>query len=139
MAPTQKGKFCFNCQKEVIDFTKFSSIEIARKIKANHNLCGRFTQSQLEQEYISSSQKGLNRLGISLGLGAIIVIAQLGFAQENQGEVRVEQNGGEVLEKVTKEQIQTNSIIITGVVIDNQGLTPRGKCYSEEYSKRDTD
>ncbi|MBJ96696.1 MAG: hypothetical protein CMC87_01800, partial [Flavobacteriaceae bacterium] len=68
MSPTQKGKFCASCRKEVIDFTKLSSTEIARKTKNATQLCGRFTQSQLKQEYISPSQNRLNRLGIALGL-----------------------------------------------------------------------
>ena len=84
MSPTQKGKFCASCQKEVIDFTKLSDTEITRKTKNAKQLCGRFTSTQLEQEYIAASQNSLSRLGIALGLGSIIVVTQPSFAQEER-------------------------------------------------------
>ncbi|HIB38517.1 carboxypeptidase-like regulatory domain-containing protein [Mesonia sp.] len=118
MSPTQKGKFCASCQKEVIDFTKLSASEIARKTKNAVQLCGRFTSTQLEQEYISVSQNSLSRLGIALGLGSIIAVAQPSFAQEEkQDRIEVYQLQGEVALTT-----QTNdSISITGTVTDEKG------------------
>lgn len=47
--PTQKGKFCGACQKEVIDFTKSTDDEIKHYFKNNTQLtCGRFKQDQLK-------------------------------------------------------------------------------------------
>ena len=48
--PTKKGGFCDSCQKEVIDFTRMNSEEIATYFKTRtiDNTCGRFTPAQLE-------------------------------------------------------------------------------------------
>jgi len=118
MSPTQKGKFCASCQKEVIDFTKLSATEIARKTKNATKLCGRFTSTQLEQEYIAASQNSLSRLGIALGLGSIIAVAQPSFAQkEKPDKIGVHQLQGEVA-LTTK---ANDSISITGTVTDEKG------------------
>jgi len=118
MSPTQKGKFCANCQKEVIDFTKLSATEIARKTKKATQLCGRFISTQLEQEYVSASQNSLSRLGIALGLGSIIAVAQPSFAQEEKPDkIKVHQLQGEVA-LTTK---ANDSISITGTVTDEKG------------------
>lgn len=118
MSPTQKGKFCASCQKEVIDFTKLSATEIARKTKNAKQLCGRFTSTQLEQEYVSTSQSSLSRLGIALGLGSIIAVAQPSFAQEEKPDkIEVHQLQGEVA--LTTQA--NDSISITGTVTDEKG------------------
>ena len=134
MSPTQKGKFCANCQKEVIDFTKLSATEIARKTKKATQLCGRFTSTQLEQEYVSASQNSLSRLGIALGLGSIIAVAQPSFAQEKrptQESVLNLNSENEEEEKIDVVEALNNKmpicgfdevIIITGNVTEETGL-----------------
>lgn len=50
MSPSQQGKFCQQCQKEVVDFTQlpFSAIKDFFE-EAQGEVCGRFQQPQLEQ------------------------------------------------------------------------------------------
>ena len=135
MSPTQKGKFCASCQKEVIDFTKLSAIEIARKTKNATQLCGRFTSTQLEQEYISASQNSLSRLGIALGLGSIIAVAQPSFAQEEKPDkIEVHQLQGEVA--LTTQA--NDSIIINGIVIDEESLPLPGVNVLQQNSSNST-
>ena len=123
MSPTQKGKFCASCQKEVIDFTKLSATEIARKTKNATHLCGRFTTTQLEQEYISNSQSSLSRLGIALGLGSIIAVAQPSFAQEEKtAKVKVDNENDSHYKESTQATTQQDSITIRGTVTDDEGL-----------------
>ncbi|MEO2059221.1 MAG: carboxypeptidase-like regulatory domain-containing protein [Mesonia sp.] len=134
MSPTQKGKFCASCQKEVIDFTKLSATEIARKTKNAKQLCGRFTSTQLEQDYVSTSQSSLSRLGIALGLGSIITVAQPGLAQEKrptQESVLNLNSENEEEEKIDVVEALNNKmpicgfdevIIITGNVTEETGL-----------------
>ncbi|WP_304131400.1 carboxypeptidase-like regulatory domain-containing protein [Mesonia mobilis] len=123
MSPTQKGKFCASCQKEVIDFTILSATEIARKTKNAKQLCGRFTSTQLEQEYIAASQNSLSRLGIALGLGSIIAVAQPGLAQEEKTvKVKVDTENDLQYKESTQAAIQQDSITISGTVIDEEGL-----------------
>ena len=111
MSPTQKGKFCASCQKEVIDFTKLSATEIARKTKNATQLCGRFTSTQLEQEYISGSQNSLSRLGIALGLGSIIAVAQPSFAQEKRKTQKSVLDFQENIKNSVNEKVDINKIL----------------------------
>jgi len=118
MTPSQKGRFCTNCQKEVIDFTQLSHSEIARKIKNSKNLCGRFTHSQLQHEYAIASQNKLSKLGIVLGLGSIIAIAQPSFAQEKQTEkVSIYQKDVHLQGEIAIANTTKDSIIIKGIVL----------------------
>lgn len=47
MPPGEKGRFCAACQKQVIDFTHFTPIQISQYLQQNPNACGRFYKSQL--------------------------------------------------------------------------------------------
>ncbi len=52
MSPTEKGKFCGSCQKQVIDFSGMSDREIAQFFKkpSTGSVCGRFMSTQLDRE-----------------------------------------------------------------------------------------
>lgn len=139
MSPTQKGKFCGSCQKEVIDFTKLSASEIARKTKNSKQLCGRFTSTQLEQEYVSTSQNSLSRLGIALGLGSIIAVAQPSFAQEEKtAKVKVDAENDSQYNESTQAETQKDSITIKGTVIDEEGLPLPGVSVIQQNSSHGT-
>ncbi|MFT3933444.1 MAG: carboxypeptidase-like regulatory domain-containing protein [Chitinophagaceae bacterium] len=48
MSPTEQGRFCMSCNKEVIDFSLMSDKEILAHIsKASSNICGRASEDQL--------------------------------------------------------------------------------------------
>lgn len=57
MSPTEKGRFCNACQKEVIDFTILSKSEIVEVFRQNNfqTLCAKAEKSQLETIYIDSN------------------------------------------------------------------------------------
>lgn len=49
MSPSQQGKFCQQCQKEVVDFTQLSTTEIEEFFQEERKgICGRFEHRQLE-------------------------------------------------------------------------------------------
>ena len=51
MTPTEKGRFCASCQKQVIDFSNKSDREIAMFFKkpSSGSVCGRFMDDQLHR------------------------------------------------------------------------------------------
>lgn len=49
MAIYSTGKFCRNCQKNVIDFTGLTNSEILSLLSNTNHLCGRFETNQLSQ------------------------------------------------------------------------------------------
>lgn len=52
MSPSEKGRFCGSCQKQVIDFTNMTDAQVAIFFKkpSTGSVCGRFMQDQLERE-----------------------------------------------------------------------------------------
>jgi len=57
MNPTEKGRFCLSCSKEVHDFTKLSKEEIINVFKKNNfqSVCARAFLSQLSTIYLDES------------------------------------------------------------------------------------
>jgi hypothetical protein len=55
MTPNQQGRFCDNCSKSVIDFTKMKAPEIQDYFIRNKGskVCGKFSNSQLESVRIN--------------------------------------------------------------------------------------
>lgn len=49
MTPTEKGRFCASCQKDVVDFTNMGQAELIAffRKKTSGNVCGRFYNDQL--------------------------------------------------------------------------------------------
>jgi len=62
MNPTEKGKFCEVCTKEVIDFTRLSKNEIIAVFKKNNYqaLCGRAYTNQLSTIYLEESIESIS-------------------------------------------------------------------------------
>lgn len=52
MSPSQKGRFCGSCQKQVVDFTNMTDSQVALFFKkpSAGSVCGRFMQDQLERD-----------------------------------------------------------------------------------------
>mgnify|MGYP006395384781 CR=1 FL=1 len=50
MTPTEKGKHCAVCTKEVFDFTQATDEDLVKLAYAGDNLCGRFRKDQLDRE-----------------------------------------------------------------------------------------
>ena len=68
---TEKGGFCASCEKEVIDFTSMSQIEVIDFLcKNSANTCGRFKSSQLRT---FTEQQNYNTMPnfITKGIGAL--------------------------------------------------------------------
>ena len=60
MTPTDKGKFCSECTKEVFDFTKVTDEELVKRVANNEKVCGRFNSSQLNREMKLERKSGFS-------------------------------------------------------------------------------
>src|SRR5262245_55344133 len=51
MSPSEKGRFCDSCQKQVVDFSNMSDSQIAAFFKkpSTGSVCGRFYNDQLDR------------------------------------------------------------------------------------------
>lgn len=56
MSPTEQGRFCEACQKNVVELSDKKPAEINKLLKENHGkMCGRLRASQLKQPLVSGS------------------------------------------------------------------------------------
>lgn len=77
MQPHDRGKFCLQCSKEVIDFTKLDNTEIIQIIEQSKSrICGRMSVSQLDRLIEIPSKK--NRSKLRKVLTAIFLIGSTG-------------------------------------------------------------
>ncbi|WP_160113228.1 carboxypeptidase-like regulatory domain-containing protein [Flavobacterium hibernum] len=118
MSPTEKGKFCSSCQKNVIDFTKSSDREIILAFKKEEKLCGRFRISQLDREMIIPKEK--KSIWI---VAAASLIAFLGLGNQTakaQGKIKIEQTENKQINdsKSSNKKLK----IYTGIVYDEQNF-----------------
>ncbi|RMA64858.1 carboxypeptidase-like regulatory domain-containing protein [Ulvibacter antarcticus] len=60
MSPTEKGKFCGVCTKEVIDFTAKTDEDLVKTLSGKTNVCGRFKKNQLDREVKLERKSGIN-------------------------------------------------------------------------------
>lgn len=54
MTPTEMGRSCLHCQKEVIDFTEMTDNEVATYLHLHRNerICGRVFPAQMKKDYV---------------------------------------------------------------------------------------
>jgi len=113
MSPTEKGAFCSQCQKEVIDFRKFTNSELIEYLQKNENACGRFYKNQISRDIVLSQNKKPNRLGLFFGIFSLFFNASI-FAQQTKAEI-------EIIENKKNDSENSNKYIeINGVVRDNE-------------------
>ncbi|WP_405565332.1 carboxypeptidase-like regulatory domain-containing protein [Polaribacter sp. Asnod6-C07] len=122
MTSTEKGKFCESCSKEVVDFTSLSNSEIAKKVRKDNNLCGRFKDNQLNTELEVIKKNNLSKVAAGLALISAISASEPVFTQSIKDNVEVLSiRLGKVF--VENDSIQKD-IIITGKVKDSFDVLP---------------
>ncbi|MEO9513033.1 MAG: carboxypeptidase-like regulatory domain-containing protein [Flavobacteriaceae bacterium] len=120
MTPTQKGAYCKNCQKEVIDFTKTPKIVLAKKLSKGSNLCGRFKSEQLNFPLPSISRSAFQRNVAALGFTSLLVITNPLAAQENVPIEGFQKEQHIIMGRITPESTYSQAITINGVVSDGE-------------------
>ena len=118
MSISERGKFCGNCQKEVIDFTKMTDDELLKFISFSQNrFCGKFSKSQLNREIIVKSKAhSLNYKRIAASFIALLSF-KFSVSQSNpkpKAETTISPISS--IEKMNKENIQHKEHIIWGKI-----------------------
>ncbi len=139
MTPTEKGRFCSACQKNVRDFTLSSDREIASYLSENTNVCGRFRDDQLNREiFVSQDKSKFWTFAASGILGILSTAIQAQEQPKSQSEKMVGQKLGEVesAEKTTAAKdsvLKTNGKkIVSGIVSDHLEALPGANVIVEE-------
>lgn len=124
---TEKGSFCDSCRKEVIDFTKFRTDEIASYFRSHssQNTCGRFTSKQLNHTY----EKGaLKRTYYSHITG--IALAFLSFFSINSAQAQeVNKTSDTKINNTNSEEINNlDNITVEGTIFTEEDGLPLPGC-----------
>ena len=116
MTPTEKGRHCQSCQKEVVDFTAMSDQQILDLFSKNKNgLCGRFRTDQLDRQMLLRTTTSSTPWAKAGMLAASLLLAVPVLGQQQTG-VKTEQ--------LVKDLVTPNSRLkqsINGTVTDEMG------------------
>ncbi len=119
MTPTDKGRFCNQCSKDVIDFTTWSDARLyAFFSKPKEHVCGWFYDDQLERAILPPAPPPgrLYRLAAALSLTLIFTTGEgKAFARQ---PIVFESLAGRLLEN--KDTATTENTVIAGIVRDEQ-------------------
>lgn len=132
MNPTEKGKFCNVCTKEVIDFSAESDEEIVTYFSKNGNVCGRFHETQLNRKLIADRKKRNHWLSYAASLLLPITLFSQEVKKDSQNIPKTEQTNSKDFKSLNigslhkqgkiKRTVQNDSIIVKGVITDDTGL-----------------
>lgn len=87
MTPTEKGRHCKACSKEVIDFTHFSNEALHKRITQGESLCGRFLPHQLDTPLTIERKKNsisFSKIAATLALPLSVISTNISNAQESK-------------------------------------------------------
>ncbi|EDP95735.1 carboxypeptidase-like regulatory domain-containing protein [Kordia algicida OT-1] len=132
MLPTEKGRFCHTCTKEVVDFSAKSDEEVIKYLTNNGNLCGRFHQSQLDRKLIADRKKRNHWLSYAASLLLPMALFSNEKPKKERNTVKTTQvdvsdykslNISSLQRKATTTHtIQKEQFTITGTITDDTGM-----------------
>lgn len=137
MTPTQKGKNCSICEKEVIDFTAHTKEQLYKRVAGGSNMCGRFRNDQLDTPISLHRYKGRSfaQYAASLLVPAALFSAEGVSAQESTeffttGEIAPVEMTSKKYDSLgigalsRKQKTAATLLTIKGVVTEEHGPLP---------------
>ncbi|MBL4642308.1 MAG: carboxypeptidase-like regulatory domain-containing protein [Flavobacteriaceae bacterium] len=127
MTDLEKGKFCDSCKKHVHDFTQYSNIELARKIKKGDKICGKFKREQINTNLFIPVSSKLNRFRYVFSFSAIFFATHTLISQNSSKKDKVVQTS--IKRNFDIKQV-SDSIKVKGNIVDNNGdILPGASIY----------
>lgn len=133
MTPTEKGMFCANCKKEVLDFTHKSKHDLSKLLDAEKKICGRFRPEQLNIAFASARDNSMSRTGALFGLASLLSLTTPALGQDEgiplsvPTERPMATDHRAILGKIAVNPAQesaSETILIEGIVRDAEGPLP---------------
>jgi len=136
MTPTERGKFCAHCQKDVIDFSSKADFEIANLAKHKKgNFCGRFVDTQLEKEFSYTELEKYSNLKYAAVLALGLMTAENIVAEENKPKTEISNQKDTNLSKLNSNNSVSNNkveVVITAPMPKSHSIVVNGN-FSIEY------
>ena len=135
MTPTQKGRHCASCEKEVTDYTQKTDEQLVKLLSNTSKSCGRFKKSQINREVTleRKSSQALAPFAASLliPLSLLSSLNAKGSTTENNTEKTYKSIGIGRLSNTLKTQVTTK-----GIIVDRNGKPlNKVKVYVKETGK----
>ncbi len=127
MSPTEKGRFCQVCTKEVVDFSHKSDEQIIKYADQNDNLCGRFHSSQLDRKLTLNRKErnGFLSYAASLLLPITLLFSNESFSQGKPTKVEQTEKDYRSIGVGRYAQTKVNdSIVVSGTIMDKEENLP---------------
>ena len=133
MTTTQQGKFCNSCNKQVIDFTTFTDVQIVAYIeKANGNLfCGNFDANQLGKWIEGSNLQVSHPKIYKIMLGLMLLAGGQNLQAQDVKKVevvKIEKDTNNNLEDYIKSMPGSHHVTFTKDTIIKKVLLRGGVC-----------
>ena len=121
MTVSEQGKFCQNCQKDVVDFTQKSDKEVLDILaKSKGNLCGRFTKQQLSTPFVDYAAPSRMSFG-QRAAGVLLATSLLAIGAEAQTTNNPTIQTNHDTQKLENQPIANTYLRIKGKVVDATG------------------
>ena len=126
MTPSERGRICGKCDKQIIDFRNFTPLEIAREhALSNLPVCGLYTEEQLAPTKRMTFKKKSTWSSVYLGILGLFYVNNLSGQETGdsttivQTEKDYEKRNTDVIQKSNSPAVQAaDSIIISGRLTD---------------------
>lgn len=135
MTPTEKGRFCASCKKEVQDFTKLNDKTLLL-LKKDKNICGRFLASQTNRDLVVPKEK--SSLWVAAGAAVVSFIGLGNYEAVAQETHPTEQHATQKSEEADKIDEYSESRRITGIVTDTSNTVLPGVTVKNLSTKAQT-
>ena len=116
MSPTERGRFCSSCQKQVTDYTNLTDRQLHLRLKSKSLGCGRFRKDQLNRAISSGKSK---RTGWTL---AAVLAALAGGVTPVVAQQKPEVEQVEVAARSSSGAF--NPYVLRGKVVDSHSNEP---------------
>jgi hypothetical protein len=133
MDPTEQGRFCQLCKKEVVDFTAMSDKEVLNYFSVNSpNICGRMAKSQINRSLAIPAEPRKIWWKYWMGVAAsLLLFFSKSQAQQRTMDIPVIQTTGLAKDTTIKGKICANTqdhkiLTISGKVVDDQKAAVAG-------------
>jgi hypothetical protein len=91
MTSTERGMFCSNCRKEVINYQYYSNDQLLKSLNESKKICGRFSPNQIDKELNSLETKRIYRIGLLLGFSSLLLNTPV-FSQSQKSKTEIVEN-----------------------------------------------
>ena len=125
MTPTERGMFCSNCRKEVINYQYYSDNQLLKSLNESKKICGRFSPNQIDKEISSLQTNRFHRIGLLLGFSSLFLSIPV-YSQNEKSKTEIVENktDDEPKQKSSDEYIEFYGKIMDKPRTDNENSYP---------------